>query len=194
MSNPVESTRAAHRSHRRVHAAVDAVLDVAAQKQAGSLDDIVRAVGESRQRPISIAVDDLAPGVWGQRRDFGDHDVIVLARALPSEARTLAHELGHIVFAHTGTVADEATVEAEDDLIAYMLGLSEPDESDSASDSPSGSDSKSESAAEETITAEEHELQEWEAEAFAARLLQRLRQLHRNRSLRPMLRYDEALG
>ncbi|MCF8608051.1 hypothetical protein L5I01_32320 [Gordonia sp. HY442] len=187
MSSPVESTRAAHRSHRRVHAAVDAVLDVAAQKQAGSLDDIVRAVGESRQRPIAIAFDDLAPGVWGQRRDFADHDVIVLARALPSEARTLAHELGHIVFAHSGTVAEESTVEAEDDLIAYMLGLSEPDESDE-SESESGSTSG------ETITAEELELQEWEAEAFAARLLQRLRQLHRNRSLRPMLRYDEALG
>ncbi|WOC11912.1 ImmA/IrrE family metallo-endopeptidase [Gordonia sp. MP11Mi] len=180
MSNPVESARISHRSHRRVHAAVDAVLDVAAQKQAGSLDDIVRAVGESRQRPISVAVDDLAPGVWGQRRDYPDRDVIVLARALPSEARTLAHELGHIVFSHTGTVADESTVEAEDDLIAYMLGLSESDDS--------------ETEKEETITAEELELQEWEAEAFAARLLQRLRQLHRNRSLRPMLRYDEALG
>ncbi|MCF8571014.1 hypothetical protein L5G32_12120 [Gordonia sp. HY002] len=193
MSSPVESTRAAHRSHRRVHAAVDAVLDVAAQKQAGSLDDIVRAVGESRQRPIAIAFDDLAPGVWGQRRDFPDHDVIVLARALPSEARTLAHELGHIVFAHSGTVAEESTVEAEDDLIAYMLGLSEPDESD-ASESAPESESVSGSTSGKTITAEELELQEWEAEAFAARLLQRLRQLHRNRSLRPMLRYDEALG
>lgn len=157
------------------------MLDVAAQKQAGSLEEIVRAVGDSRQRPIAVTVDDLAPGVWGQRRDYPDHDEIVLARSLPSEARTLAHELGHIVFAHTGTVAEESTVEAEDDLIAYMLGLTESDES-------------SDSDTEVTITAEELELQEWEAEAFAARLLQRLRQLHRNRSLRPMLRYDEALG
>lgn len=186
MSNPVESTRASHRSHRRVHAAVDAVLDVGAQKQAGSLDDIVRAVGQSRQRPIAISFDDLAPGVWGQRRDFPDHDVIVLARGLPSEARTLAHELGHIVFGHTGTVAEEATVEAEDDLIAYMLGLSEAEQ-----DVP---EAESESLPAASITAEELDLQEWEAEAFAARLLQRLRQLHRNRSLRPMLRYDEALG
>lgn len=41
---------------------------------------------------------------------------------------------------------------------------------------------------------EDLELQEWEAEAFAARLLQRLGQLNKRHSLRPLLRYDEALG
>ncbi|GAA4642567.1 ImmA/IrrE family metallo-endopeptidase [Gordonia humi] len=178
MTNSAEAPRGARRSHRRVHAAVDAVLDVAAQKQAGSLEDIVRAVGDARRRPITVIVDDLAPGVWGQRRGFDDYDEIVLARSLPSEARTLAHELGHIVFGHTGAPADDATVAVEDDLIAYMLGTAADDPDDTGPQ----------------LTPEEHELQEWEAEAFAARLLQRLRQLHRRHSLRPMLRYDEALG
>ncbi len=174
MSDNGDATRP-RRSHRRVHAAVDAVLDVAAQKHAGTLLQIVTAVGESRGRPVAVAVDDLAPGVWGQRREYDDHDVIVLARSLPSEARTLAHELGHVVFRHPGTSADAAAVAADDDLVAYMLRGEEPDET-------------------VTTSAEDLELQEWEAEAFAARLLQRLGQLDRRHSLRPLLRYDEALG
>lgn len=164
------------RSHRRVHAAVDAVLDVAAQKHAGTLEEIVIAVGDSRRRPITVSVADLAPGVWGQRREYDDHDEIVLARSLPSEARTLAHELGHVVFNHPGAAADTATVAAEDDLIAYMLGV-DVSEADA-----------------EPVSQADHDLHEWEAEAFASRLLQRLSQLYRRRSWRPMLRYDEALG
>lgn len=163
------------RSHRRVHAAVDAVLDVAAQKHANSLEEIVTAVGESRHRDIKVTVDDLAPGVWGQRREYDSHDEIVLAKSLPSEARTLAHELGHIVFRHTGESTDTSTVAAEDDLIAYMLGAAAPAES-------------------VPLPETELALQEWEAEAFAAQLLQRLRHLYRRESWRPMLRYDEALG
>lgn len=182
MSDAVDGAPRAHRSHRRVHAAVDAVLDVAAQKHAESLEDIVTAVGESRQRPITVLVDDLAPGVWGQRREYDDHDEIVLARSLPSEARTLAHELGHVVFRHPGATADTSTVAAEDDLIAYMLGMVAEEEG-AASDSSS-----------EPVSEADHELHEWEAEAFAARLLQRLNQLYRQHSWRPMLRYDEALG
>ncbi|GAC81932.1 protein of unknown function [Gordonia malaquae] len=169
------SSTPARRSHRRIHAAVDAVLDVAAQKHAGSLLDIVHAVGESRGRPVIVAVDDLAPGVWGQRREYEDHDEIILARSLPSEARTLAHELGHVVFRHPGTAAEGAAVAADDDLIAYMLRGEEPAEAQATPD-------------------EDLELQEWEAEAFAARLLQRLGQLNKRHSLRPLLRYDEALG
>ncbi|WP_132991956.1 ImmA/IrrE family metallo-endopeptidase [Gordonia zhaorongruii] len=175
-----DPTPKARRSHRRVHAAVDAVLDVASQKHAASLEEIVAAVGETRQRPIAVIVDDLAPGVWGQRREYSDHDEIVLAPSLPSEARTLAHELGHVVFDHPGAAAAEATAAADDDLIAYMLrGEEEPAATTDPSDVVPDADS---------------ELHEWEAEAFAARLLQRLDRLHRGTSWRPMLRYDEALG
>ncbi|ALG86078.1 ImmA/IrrE family metallo-endopeptidase [Gordonia phthalatica] len=182
MTDAADAPRA-RRSHRRVHAAVDAVLDVAAQKHANSLEEIVNAVGDSRQRPITVLVEDLAPGVWGQRREYDDHDEIVLARSLPSEARTLAHELGHVVFRHPGAAADTSTVAAEDDLIAYMLGMAAEEET--AADG---------AAAVSPVADAEHDLHEWEAEAFAARLLQRLNQLYRSHSWRPMLRYDEALG
>ncbi|MGB6126711.1 MAG: hypothetical protein WBG47_15300 [Gordonia sp. (in: high G+C Gram-positive bacteria)] len=168
------------RSHRRVHAAVDAVLDVASQKHANSLEEIVYAVGESRRRDIKVTVDDLAPGVWGQRREYDSYDEIILAKSLPSEARTLAHELGHIVFRHPGNTTDSATEAAEDDLIAYMLGLA-------SSDSDTDTDT-------EPLSASELALQEWEAEAFAAQLLQRLSHLDRSNTWRPMLRYDEAFG
>lgn len=181
MTGVGDDTPRARRSHRRVHAAVDAVLDVAAQKHANSLEEIVHAVGESRQRPITVLIEDLAPGVWGQRREFDAHDEIVLARSLPSEARTLAHELGHVVFRHPGAAADTSTVAAEDDLIAYMLGMAAAEDAAPAASS-------------EPVTDADRELHEWEAEAFAARLLQRLNQLYRSRSWRPMLRYDEALG
>ncbi|NLG47252.1 ImmA/IrrE family metallo-endopeptidase [Gordonia sp. (in: high G+C Gram-positive bacteria)] len=175
MSDPSVDAARPRRSHRRIHAAVEAVLDVAAQKHAGTLEEIVTAVGESRRRPITVSVEDLAPGVWGQRREYDDHDEIVLARSLPSEARTLAHELGHVIFKHPGAAADTTTVAAEDDLIAYMLGITAEPGDDAVSDA-------------------DHDLHEWEAEAFASRLLQRLGQLYRRRSWRPMLRYDEALG
>ncbi|MGB3697800.1 MAG: hypothetical protein WBA05_10255 [Gordonia sp. (in: high G+C Gram-positive bacteria)] len=174
------------RSHRRVHAAVDAVLDVATHSSPGSLEDLVRAVGESRRRPIVVAVDDLAPGVWGQRREYADHDEIVLARSLPSDSRTLAHELGHVVFRHPGATVAAATVAATDDLIAYMLGMS-------TDAGPTAETSGAETSG-APVSAAEADLHEWEAEAFAARLLQRLSHLDRGRSWRPLIRYDEALG
>ena len=193
MTDAVDAPRA-RRSHRRVHAAVEAVLDVAAQKHANSLEDIVTAVGESRQRPITVLIDDLAPGVWGQRREYDDHDEIVLARSLPSEARTLAHELGHVVFRHPGAAAEVTTVEAEDDLVAYMLGLvgDDADGEDAPDDDTAAADADTSDTA--VASDADHDLHEWEAEAFAARLLQRLNQLYRRHSWRPMLRYDEALG
>src|SRR5690606_42094098 len=86
-----------------------------------TLDEVVAAVSAERGRVIEIADADLGPGVCGQRRFYPDRDVIVLANLLPSREHTLAHELGHIVFDHEGAPAAEVTLEASDDLIAYML-------------------------------------------------------------------------
>ncbi|MFC9787621.1 hypothetical protein [Rhodococcus sp. NPDC127528] len=160
------------RSHRRVLAAVDAVLDMAAQTHAVTIEDIAQALAASRRRPIEIEIADLGPGVWGQRREFPDHDEIVLARSLPSIDRTLAHEIGHIVFRHPGAAISETTLAADDDLIAYMLSQR--------------------AAVSADLTAES--LHEWEAEAFAVRLLQRLGHFERDQNWRPLLCYDEALG
>ena len=160
------------RNHRRVLAAVDAVLDMAAQSHAVTVDDIVQALARTRGRPIEVEYDDLGPGVWGQRREFPDHDVIVIARSLPSVTRTLAHEIGHIVFRHPGSAVAETTLAADDDLIAYMLSQRSAVTSDPG----------------------HHSLHEWEAEAFAVRLLQRLGQFERGDNWRPLLCYDEALG
>ena len=110
------------RSHRRVLAAVDAVCDAAASSEAVSLLTVVQTVARERGRPIEIDLETpLATGVCGQRRAYDDHDVIVLAPGLPNVERTLAHELGHIVFRHEGAEIAEATLEVSDDLIAYML-------------------------------------------------------------------------
>lgn len=160
------------RNHRRVLAAVDAVLDMAAQSHSVTLEDIVAALARTRERQIVIEYEDLGPGVWGQRREYPDHDVIVLARGLPSTTRTLAHEVGHIVFRHPGASAVDTTLAADDDLIAYMLSQ------------------RSAVASDPTRNA----LHEWEAEAFAVRLLQRLGQFERDDNWRPLLCYDEALG
>lgn len=160
------------RSHRRVFAAVDAVLDMAAQTHAVTIEDIAAALAETRRRPIQIEFADLGPGVWGQRREFSDRDEIVLARSLPSVERTLAHEIGHIVFRHPGAETAETTLAADDDLIAYML---------------------SQRAAASADVSHEA-LHEWEAEAFAARLLQRLGHFEQDQNWRPLLCYDEALG
>lgn len=160
------------RDHRRVLAAVDAVLDMAAQTHAVTIEDIVQSLADRRRRPIEIVYEDLGPGVWGQRREFADHDRIVLARSLPSVTRTLAHEVGHIVFRHPGAAVKEATLAADDDLIAYMLS-----QRSSASADP-----------------DREALHEWEAEAFAVRLLQRLGQFDRGDDWRPLLCFDEALG
>lgn len=161
------------RDHRRVLAAVDAVLDMAAQTHAVTIEDIAASLADVRRRPIEIVYDDLGPGVWGQRREFADHDRIVLARSLPSVTRTLAHEIGHIVFRHPGAAASESTLAAGDDLIAYML---------------------SERTSVGTVDPDRQALHEWEAEAFAVRLLQRLGQFERGDDWRPLLCFDEALG
>ncbi|GAA4478458.1 hypothetical protein GCM10023094_22150 [Rhodococcus olei] len=160
------------RNHRRVLAAVDAVLDMAAQSHAVTVEDIVQALAKTRRRRIEVEFEDLGPGVWGQRREFPDHDLIVIARSLPSVTRTLAHEIGHIVFRHPGAAVTETTLAADDDLIAYMLSQRSASSSDLTSEA----------------------LQEWEAEAFAVRLLQRLGQFERGDNWRPLLCYDEALG
>ena len=161
------------RSYRRVAAAVDAVCAVAADFDATTLDDVVAAISAERQRPIEIASDTLGPGVCGQRRSYPDKDVIVLASVLPTRDHTLAHELGHIVFDHPGQPAPETTLEASDDLIAYML---------------------SQRAHQQIVEDGEDEQCEWEAETFASMLMTRLRVFHNRGTGVSVLRFDEALG
>jgi len=161
------------RSYRRVAAAVDAVCAVAADFDATDLDEVVLAISAERRRPIEIASAQLGPGVCGQRRSYPEKDVIVLAAALPGREHTLAHELGHIIFDHPGEAATEVTLEASDDLIAYML---------------------SQRAHQQVIDDGEDEQAEWEAETFASMLLTRLRVFHNRGAGVSVLRFDEALG
>ncbi|MBF6337780.1 ImmA/IrrE family metallo-endopeptidase [Nocardia abscessus] len=161
------------RSYRRVAAAVDAVCAVAADFDATTLDEVVRAIAGERRREIEIASARLGPGVCGQRRFYPDRDVIVLAETLPSREHTLAHELGHIVFDHEGVPAPEVTLAASDDLIAYML---------------------SQRAHQQIVDDGADELAEWEAETFAAMLMTRLRVFDNRGAGVSVLRFDEALG
>ncbi|MGC0362741.1 hypothetical protein ABH922_000725 [Rhodococcus sp. 27YEA15] len=150
------------------------MCDAAAGSESVSLDTVVRAVAVARDRPIEIDVDTpLASGVCGQRRAFDDHDVIVLAPGLPNADRTLAHELGHIVFRHSGAEIVESTLEASDDLIAYMLSQRSIRRND-----PVPVDV----------------IEEWEAETFAAMLILRLRTMAGRGTPLSVLRYDEAIG
>ena len=126
-----------------------------------------------RHRPIEVASGDLAPGVCGHRRAYPDKDVIVIAAELPSRERTLAHELGHIIFRHEGEPAEEVTLEASDDLIAYML---------------------SQRARQASVEDGADEVDEWEAETFASLLLTRLRVFSNKGAGVSLLRFDEALG
>lgn len=168
----MESRSGKSRSHRRVAGVVDAVVAVGADADASTLEDLVDAIGEERSRPIEISLAQLGPGVCGQRRAYPDRDVIVLARTLPDPYRTLAHELGHVVFNHDGEPANEVTLEASDDLIAYMLSQ----------------------RATRSVEDGQNELAEWEAETFASMLLTRLRVInHRGHGV-SVLRFDEALG
>lgn len=169
----VADTRRSTRSYRRVAAAVDAVCALAADSDSVTLDEVVHAVAVERKRSIEIAAAELGPGVCGQRRAYPDRDIIVLASGLPNRDRTLAHELGHIIFSHEGEPATEVTLEASDDLIAYML--SQRSYSRIVDD---GSD----------------ELAEWEAETFASMLLSRLRVFGNRGTGVSVLRFDEALG
>ncbi|QSE89553.1 ImmA/IrrE family metallo-endopeptidase [Rhodococcus pseudokoreensis] len=164
----------ANRSHRRVAAAVDAVCDAAARAEAVTLRHVVDAVARERQRSIELDfTKPMAPGVCGQRRAYPDRDVIVLAPGLPDLDRTLAHELGHIVFRHEGAEIVAATLEAGDDLIAYMLSQ------------------RSRRRGEEQPS---DEVAEWEAETFASMLLIRLKTMQGRGTPVSVLRYDEAIG
>lgn len=165
---------ATRRSHRRVLAAVDAVCDAAASSEAVSLRTVIESVARERGRPIEIDLETpLAVGVCGQRRAYDDHDVIVLAPGLPNADRTLAHELGHIVFRHEGAEIALATLEVSDDLIAYMLSQRSLRRND-----PVPLD----------------EIAEWEAETFASMLIMRLRTMRGRGTPLSVLRYDEAIG
>ena len=166
-------TRSGLRAYRRVAAAVDAVCAVAADSDATTLEEVVASIASERRREIEIASAHLGPGVCGQRRCYPDRDVIVLAAALPSRDHTLAHELGHIVFDHEGAPAPEVTLEASDDLIAYML---------------------SQRAHQQIVDDGADELAEWEAETFAAMLMTRLRVFNSRGAGVSVLRFDEALG
>jgi len=161
------------RSFRRVTSAVDAVCALAADAEATTLDDVVAAVAAVRDKPIEIVSAQLGPGVCGQRRHYPDRDVIVLANRLPFRNHTLAHELGHIVFNHAGAPAREVTLEASDDLIAYML---------------------SQRGFAKVVDDGADELAEWEAETFAGMLALRLG-IYGGRGVSiAVLRFDEALG
>ncbi|MBJ8345864.1 ImmA/IrrE family metallo-endopeptidase [Antrihabitans sp. YC2-6] len=168
-----ETDKKAARPYRRVAAAVDAVCALAADSDSVTLDEVVAAVAAERKRPIEIAAAELGPGVCGQRRAYPDRDVIVLASRLPSRERTLAHELGHIVFKHDGQPAREVMLEASDDLIAYML---------------------SQRSYQQIVDDGADELAEWEAETFSSMLLTRLRVFGNRGTGVSVLRLDEALG
>lgn len=164
---------ASRKSYRRVAAAVDAVLDAAVAAEAVTVADIVQSVAEQRRRPIELEYSaDLAVGVCGQRRAYPESDVIVLAIDLPDADRTLAHELGHVVFRHEGAEPVSATLEASDDLIAYMLSQRSLRKDDSGAD----------------------EIAEWEAETFASMMLMRLQTMKGRGTPISVLRYDEAIG
>ena len=97
----------------------------------------------------------------------------MLSSALPSHERTLAHELGHIVFRHEGLPTSDVMLEASDDLIAYML---------------------SQRSHLRAVEDGKDDLAEWEAETFASLLLTRLRVLSNRGTGVSVLRFDEALG
>lgn len=167
-SEPVARSR----SFRRVASAVDAVCALAADTDSVTLPQVVDAVAQDRGRPIEIASAQLGPGVCGQRRAYPGKDVIVIASALPNHDRTLAHELGHIIFRHDGLSATDVTLEASDDLIAYMLSQ----------------------RAYQTVEDGADDVDEWEAETFASLLLSRLRVFRNKGAGVSLLRFDEALG
>lgn len=158
------------RSHRRVAAAVDAVCDVAATAEALTVAGVIAAVAQERGRPIDLDIsEDLAGAVCGQRRVYPDRDVVVVASGLPDSERTLAHELGHIVFQHEGVEVRESALAVDDDLISYMLS-------------------------QRTTARAEGDVVEWEAETFAAMLLLRLARMRGRGNSVSVARYDEAIG
>lgn len=161
------------RSHRRVSAAVDAVCDIAALSAQLELDRVVDAVARERRRSIEVEFASLPPGVCGQRRAYPDRDVIILAPDIPNYQRTLAHELGHIVFSHRGSPIEDSLQGISDELLAYLL---------------------SERNLQSAVADGEDEVEEWEAETFAGQLLQRLRRMSTRGTARSVLCFDQALG
>lgn len=159
---------------RRVTKAVSDVLELAPRRGEVSLTRLVAAVGAQRSRTIEISMADLPPGVCGQWRQYGDHDVFVIQRGLPTWDRTLAHELGHLVLGHEGMLVTEVARSvaevASEDLIGYMLNQR------TGCMGPSGEDA------------------EQEAEDFAALLLYRLGRLPSDRSSIVQVRLGEAFG
>jgi hypothetical protein len=161
-------------ANRRVARAVSAVLNAAPRHGEVSMVRLVRAVADSRERPIEIEMSELPPGVCGQWRQYSDHDVFVIQQGLPAWDRTLAHELGHLVLGHEGIAvvdaAREGTELASDELIRYMLNQR------TGCMGPSGED------------------HEQEAEDFAALLSYRLGRLRSDRSSIVQVRLGEAFG
>ena len=159
---------------RRVARAVSAVLDAAPRHGEVSMIRLVRAVAESRGRRIDIQTEELPPGVCGQWRQYGDHDVFLIQQGLPAWDRTLAHELGHLMLGHEGIpVVDavrDSTELVSDDLIRYMLNQR------TGCMGPSGEDA------------------EQEAEDFAALLGYRLGRLRSDRASIVQVRLGEAFG
>ena len=164
------------RSYRKVAGAVDVVAELAVEKQCVTLNDVIAAIAAERDRRIDIQSGTLGVGVCGELRRFDDHDTIVIAEDLPDRLRTLAHELGHVIFNHEGRRIDDSLLAADSDLIAYMLSA--------RTVSPSGGL--------EEFGADE--LAEWEAETFANMLLERLKVLGTGPDRLARLRFDEALG
>nr|WP_296765439.1 ImmA/IrrE family metallo-endopeptidase [Rhodococcus sp. (in: high G+C Gram-positive bacteria)] len=161
------------KSHRRVSAAVDAVCDIAAVSSEFALDRVVDAVARERGRTIDIQIAPLPTGVCGQRRAYPGKDVIVLAPDLPNYERTLAHELGHIVFRHSGTPIEDSVHAISEELLNYLL---------------------SERNLQGAVTDGEDDSDEWEAETFAGQLLQRLRRMNTRGAPLSVLCFDQALG
>lgn len=159
---------------RRVTRAVNDVIDLAPRQGEVTVARLVAAVGEHRDRPISIRMAELPPGVCGQWRQYADDDVFVIQEGLPTWERTLAHELGHLVLDHGGIPVVEAardTAElASDDLIRYMLNQR------TGCLGPSGQEA------------------EQEAEDFAALLIYRLGRMPSDRSSLVQVRLGEAFG
>lgn len=159
---------------RRVTKAVSDVLDLASRKGEVTVQRLVAAVGEHRNRQIEIQMADLPPGVCGQWRQYADNDLFLIQRGLPTWERTLAHELGHLVLGHNGIPIVEAartnTVFASEDLIGYMLNQR------TGCMGPSGAED------------------EQEAEDFAALLIYRLGRIPSDRSSIVQVRLGEAFG
>lgn len=156
-----------------VREAVDYVFGLATADEARSLDGLFAAIARDRGRPLEIHADPRMPaGVFGQWLRFADHDEVAYAAWVPTPERTLAHELGHIVFGHRGRpVAElaEAAIPSELQGMAALMLRRE-----------CGSDT----AAEEELAAEQ----------FASLLLSRLHSMGRQRDPGLRSRWGEALG